>query len=402
MNNIEHSLKTAYVSSNGCPENLIDSARLRKYLETNGWHIEEDPDNAELVFFNACGLTKAAEEQSLSNVKNIQSRIKKTSRLFVWGCLPKINPKALETVYDGSLFGEQELFSKIDEIIKTNTPIGGIFSNELCPKYTNYSKNYRIHWPTIPFNILYDIIYQKYITRGNTLNLCRADDSIFYIKASTGCLGNCTYCVIRKSRGVVKSKSMEAIVQEFRSGLSMGYKQFNLLGTDLGGQGSDLGYDLCDLLNKLIEEKGDYKIGIRNINPFFAKQMLDELEPILKTGKIGFIGMAAESGSNRILKLMGRKYTVEDYIECFQRMKAACPGIIIDNQMLIGFPTETEQDFAASMRLIDVLDCAYTEMYSFSSRPGAAAEKMEGQIPQYIIKLRAYRMLFKIVVNQRR
>jgi len=75
MNNIEQFSKTAYVSSNGCPENLIDSARLKKYLEINGWHIEDDPDNAELVFFNACGLTKAAEEQSLSNVKNIQSRI---------------------------------------------------------------------------------------------------------------------------------------------------------------------------------------------------------------------------------------------------------------------------------------------------------------------------------------
>jgi MiaB/RimO family radical SAM methylthiotransferase len=389
--------KTAFISSNGCPENLIDSARLKKYLEINGWCIENDPDNADIVFFNACGFTKSAEESSLNIIKVIQSRMKKDSRLLVWGCLPKINPKSLEQaqIYDSSLFGEQELFSKIDGIIKANTPPGEIVSNEVCQLNTTSKKN----WFTDTRKNLYNTISKNYTVREKKLDLYRANDnSIFYIKVSTGCLGNCTYCAIRNSRGVIKSKSIEAIVKEFRSGLSKGYKEISLLGTDLGGQGRDKGYNLCDLLNELIKEKGDYKIGIRNVHPLFVKKMLNELEPILKTGKIWFIGVAAESGSNRILKLMARGYTVEEYVECYQRIKAACPDIVIRNQMLVGFPTETEQDFTASMKLLDITE--HNEIYAFSPRTGTVAEKMKGQVPNYIKRLRMSRMLLKDIYNK--
>jgi tRNA A37 methylthiotransferase MiaB len=315
----------------------------------------------------------------------------------VWGCLPKINPKSMEKLhmYTGCLFSEQELFSKIDELINAKTSPREIFSNEVCQLNTHYKKN----WLTDSCTTLYNIISNNYTVRERKLDLYRVnDDSIFYIKVSTGCLGNCTYCAIRNSRGIIKSKPMEFIVQEFRYGLGKGYKEFSLLGTDLGGQGRDLGYNLCDLLNELLKEKGDYKIGIRNVHPLFVKNMLHELKPILKTGKIWYIGMAAESGSNRILKLMARGYTVDEYIECYRGIKTASPGIIIRNQMLIGFPTESEQDFAASMKLLDVAD--HNEIYAFSPRIGTVAEKMKGQVPNYIKNLRMFRMVLKDIYKK--
>jgi MiaB/RimO family radical SAM methylthiotransferase len=396
INNMEPFSNKAYVISNGCPENLMDSARLKSYLENNGWQIVNDSNSADFVFFNACGLTCTLEKFSINIIENLQSGMKKPSRLFVWGCLPKINAERIKQVYDGPLFGEQELFLKIDEILQSNNPIEEISSNNVCQRCSNDA----INWLTKSRKILFKPLYRKYIENALNLNLHRPnDDSIFYIKISTGCLGNCAYCAIRNSRGVIRSKSIGAIIQEFRTGLSLGYKEFSLMGTDLGGQGRDLGYGLCDLLNALIKEKGDYKIGLRNINPFLLKQMLDDLEPILKTSKVWFIGMAAESGSNKILKLMGRKYTVEDYVECFKRIKVACPDIVIRNQMLVGFPSETEHDFSASMRLISGIDFDFSEVYSFSPRPGTPAEKLEGQIPTFIKQLRYYRMLFKIIVN---
>jgi len=89
--------------------------------------------------------------------------------------------------------------------------------------------------------------------------------SVFLIKASTGCLDNCIYFSVRKSRGTLHSKSIEQVVSEFRNGLKQGYRYFGLLGTDVGAYGRDIGHNLVDLLTELTKEKGDYKIGLRNV-----------------------------------------------------------------------------------------------------------------------------------------
>ncbi len=372
---------------------MIDSARLQKYLETNGWQIVKDARHADFVFFNACGATGLAESFSLNAVKYLRSQMRKTSSLVVWGCLPKINPGSLRSVYNGPLLGERELFETIDQVTESSIPVSGIVSNEVCRVQADHNNS----WLGKPRSVLYRTFFRQYISNAEKFDLYRPeDDSIFYIKTSSGCLGKCSYCAIRNSRGVINSKPLEAIMTEFRSGLEAGYHEFSLLGTDLGGQGRDLGYGLCDLLAEMIREQGDYRIGIRNINPFFLKQMLGELEPILQTGKIWFIGMAVESGSNRILRLMRRQYTVEDYIECFHRVKAAWPQIVLRNQMLVGFPTETKEDFDATLRLMESLDIDHNEAYGFSARPGTDAARMDGQVPQGTIRLRLFRVMSHI------
>jgi threonylcarbamoyladenosine tRNA methylthiotransferase CDKAL1 len=385
-------LKYAFVTCNGCPENLFDSERVRKYLVQNGWHITDQLENAELILFNSCGLTKTAEISALKIIEDLINRSKKGSRLFVWGCLPKIHPEALKQVYNGPFLGERELFSQIDEITKANSPIESITNNQVCQRYPSLENNWR--------KKMGSWVFRRDCANENQVNLYRGgDNSIFYIKTSSGCLGHCTYCAVRISRGTVRSKSIESIVREFRSGLNMGYKEFSLLGTDLGCQGIDLRYNLCDLLNELIKHEGDYKIGIRNINPAFMKELIDDLEPLLKTGRIWYLGMPAESGSNRILKLMGRKYYVEEYIDYFKRIKIAYDDIKIRNQMLVGFPSETERDFAASMKLIDDLNFDHNEIYSYSRRPGTAADEMNFQVPHYVIRSRAYRMQAKLMLK---
>jgi MiaB/RimO family radical SAM methylthiotransferase len=393
---LEQISKTAYLSCNGCPENLFDTGYVRKYLIHNGWHITDNLENADLILFNACGLTSTLELSSLKIIMDLKARSKAGSRLLVWGCLPKINSEALQKVYDGPFLGERELFFQIDEIIHAKSPIESITNNdEIYQCHTNKNS-----WPVEMYLSLSNWVLKRRVARGYRNNLYRiGSNSIFYIKTSSGCLGHCTYCAVRLSRGTIKSKSLDSIVREFKSGLAAGYKEFSLLGTDLGYQGNDLGYNLCDLLNELIKHEGVYKIGIRNINPNVLGQLIDTLEPIVKTGKVWYIGLPAESGSNRILKLMGRKYTTEEYVDYFKRLKTAYPEIVIRNQMLVGFPSETERDFAFSLKLVSSLNFDFTEIYPFSRRPGITADKLKGQLPGYLIRLRYCRMLTRVMMN---
>ncbi len=197
----------------------------------------------------------------------------------------------------------------------------------------------------------------------------------------------------------MKSKSIDKIMDEFREGLAQGYKNFALMGTDVCSFGRDLGYTLADLLREMVKEKGKYRIGIRNLSPMYLNQMLDDLEPIFATGKIWLTLIPTQSGSDRILKLMGRPYTIETLKETIRRLKRACPDLKIRTQIMVGFPTETKQDFAASMRLLDEVKFDYVEVYRFSSRTGTPAKKMQGRVPYGVALLREYRMKCKLALG---
>ena len=386
----EKNLREGFVVCNGCPENLIESRRIQTYLETNGWHCDGNPATADLIIFNACALSEERENLSKKIITTIQKRRRTDSQLIVCGCLSKIDPETLREVYEGPLIGEQELY-QLDKIINATSPIEQIHSNQILDRYsfreTGVLKNIA--------GLVMRSLGWLYINSGSKINLRRNDPHIFYIQTSTGCLGNCTYCAIRNARGKIKSKPINKIMLEFKDGLRRGFQEFSLLGTDLGPQGRDLGYNLVDLLQEMVKEKGEYRIGLRNVHPYFLKLMLNDLEPILYTGKIWYMGIAAESGSNRILNLMKRNYAREDYQECIQRVKKANPSLKVRTQMMVGFPTETEHDFIESIRLLDQVDLDFIEVYKYSPRPNTVAKAMKGQISNRIAQFRLYRMLAK-------
>ncbi|MGB8371904.1 MAG: radical SAM protein, partial [Halobacteriota archaeon] len=369
-------MKKACVLTNGCPENQLDSARVKTYLEENGWQIVDNVKDADIILFNACGLTESSALNSIHSIHNIKKHIKGNQRLIVWGCLPKIDPEMLFQTHQELSFGEREV-DKLDEVITATKSINEVSVNEICQPVHKEGTWHRLtkidRLPVTFANLLYQRLTKKDLYRSS-------DSSIFYIKIATGCLGNCSYCAVKKSRGNVKSKPIDEVMDEFKAGLSLGFKEFSLMGTDLGPYGRDLGYNLADLITKMVNEKGDFKIGLRNIHPLFLKQMINDLVPAFATGKIWFTGVAVESGSDRILKLMKRGYGVGDFKEGIQRLKKAHPDLFISTQIMVNFPTETKNDFAESMNLFEESNFDFTEIYSFSPRPGTSAADMEGRV----------------------
>jgi len=378
--------------SNGCPESRIDSYQMLHKLAEAGWDATYDYRKADLILFYACGLVSSMKEDCLNIIENIKGEKNESARLIVWGCLTRIDTTAIKQDYT-DLNGIEIKTREIIKTFRSNPSIERISSPHLVPQHVvgklknnGFASNLkRLIWRYCDYlNSKFDLL----------------NNNCLFIKVATGCAGNCTFCSIRKARGIIQSQPLATIITELREGLRKGFKYFNLLGTDLGAYGIDLGYNLATLLKNINEIEHDFKIGLRNVNPFFMNKMVEELIPIFRSGKVYFLGSAVESGSNRILKLMNRHYTVEGFKKSIQSIQKVSPSTIIRTQMIVGFPTETNEDFEDSLHLLDVLTFDYVEVYKCCPMSGTPAATMEGQVSQDVIDYRFRKLILKYIFQR--
>lgn len=393
--------KEICVISNGCPENRIDGARMQEFFKQNGWRVKSDFRLADIIFFNACGLTEYNQERSIEMINRIKALKKPNAELIVYGCLPKINKSRLRDVYQGLTFGSDEV-ERINGFFEHKIKAQDIYANYLIP-LTTLSK-YKWSYLSVRENGIL-VTLTKLLTMGYWRSRIKAIHSChphtFCIKLSTGCLSACSYCAVRLSRGRLKSKPVRIVVKEFEEGLNKNYKEFALIGTDIGAYGRDLGTNLVSLLDGLIQKEGDYRINLRNIQPKFFIEMFPELREIFQSGKIAYIISAAQSGNNRILSLMNRGYSIEDFKKVILTLNREFPEIIIRTQLMVGFPSETEKEFQDTVRLLDEVSFDFVEVYMYQSRPGTRAAKMPNQTPHKLARRRYYKLFIKSVFNKR-
>ncbi|MCD6385503.1 radical SAM protein, partial [Candidatus Sumerlaeota bacterium] len=173
---------------------------------------------------------------------------------------------------------------------------------------------------------------------------------------------------------------------------SSGYQEINLIGTNVSAYGQDIGTNLPALLRTLVNIDGTYRLYLRNLEPVEVLEYLDEFTEVLKTGKIAYLELPLQSGSNRILKLMNRGYTVEEFVDCFWALKRAYPKLRIRSQVMVGFPSETEEEFQQTVKIATKLPFIYMEPFRFSPRPGTAAARLDGQLDKKLSKARYHKL----------
>jgi len=395
-------VKRVYVLTNGCPENRIDAARMLEFLKHNGWKISDSYRSADLILFNTCGHTQGSEESSLRIIRHINATKDPSARFIVCGCLTKINLQRLREIYGGEIFGSDDIQS-LGRFVRTEFNTDLIQANYLVPseKISMVTGRYLKKWSNLwSLRAIAQQFARAYMIRLNEIiNVFRPHT--FCIKVSTGCLSACSYCAIRQSRGRLHSKHSNHVKREFEEGLRQGKKEFALIGTDLGAYGRDLGTDLVELLKELVGFGGEYSIRLRNIHPKFLIEMMPRLCEVLHSGRIAYLSTAVESGSDRILKAMNRGYTIEQYKEAIRTLNKEFPDIEIRTQFMVGFPGEKEEDFQASLRVLDEVSIDYVEIYEFEARPNTIAERMEDQVPRRVVKKRALQLLLKSLFNER-
>jgi MiaB/RimO family radical SAM methylthiotransferase len=378
-------LSKIYVSCNGCEDGRLSSAYVEKFFTANRCTLTRDAAQADLIVFYACGLTKENEDDSLRVLKRLQSIKRADARLITWGCLTKINPQLLATVYDGPLIGPKNLNYFETVIEKVHVPMKNIRTNTLLPQET-----------TIQSHIAFRLTDFAHRARTRL-----AENRICWIYTVKGCSHACTYCSDRCAWGEISSRPTDTIVSEFKTGLLKGYDRFCLIGSDLGAYGTDTGDTLINLLTTLvnIDDQKTYKITLPQMNPYYLKHIHQDLDEIFDSGKIGAFGCQVQSGSNRILQLMGRRYTAEEWTQHMQNIRKKHPKIHLETHLLVGFPTETDQDFKATLNLLDKILLDKITVFKYSTRPHVAASHFPGQIPEKTKKARWRKLSIKARLN---
>ena len=370
-----------FLATNGCPENRIDLARMGEFLIENKWKVVNSVEESDLILFNACALTNDTQESSIKIISELNLRKKPSTEFIVCGCLPKINNRCLREIYQSTTFGSDEI-EGLAEALKINKNPENIHANYLVPHYKNGHNN-RLYIKNL--NKLFSMRAVKSKLYSHYFKELRYAVNVYHpysycIKISTGCLMNCTYCAVKISRGTLKSKPLNKVVNEFEEGLARGFKEFSLIGTDTGSYGRDQGITLVTLLNELLAMEGDYRIRLRNVQPKYLIEMMPKLKELFKSKKIDYLSTAAQSGNNRILRLMNRKYTIEEFKEIIKLINIEFPYIQIRTQIMVGFPSETEEEYHDSVRLLDELKFDFIETFLYSPRPNTDALKIKEKV----------------------
>ena len=390
-------MKKAYiVSNNYCEEAKLETQRLiniickasapSEYVYTN--KIED----ADLIVFYSCGHLQTTEADSINTIKRILSQKKASSELIVWGCLPKINPEAIRRVHSGPMVGPEDwaffykLFDQPEEIADSVT------ANALSFGYGLPSANERLpsrvrarFWR---FLLYFDLKPKR----------------IWYIRTESGCVNSCTYCSDKLAYFCVRSQPIESIIQQFGRGLRNGYKYFFFVGRDQGSYGCDIGLSLADLLQAIHEKypDQDYKLILDHVSPNKLIDLYPNLNSSILFNNVCELGSHIQSGSDRILKLMGKNVKVYDWTRVIKTISRDYPQIRLQTSMIVGFPSESEQDFRQSINLVNNVLFDKIFVYTFNERPGLPALRIKGRVPEKTKRKRERTMNYYATINMYR
>lgn len=353
----------------GCQMNVHESEKLAYICEKMGYELTDKREEADLIIFNTCAIREGAEDRVFGNVGALKKLKKKRPNIIiaVCGCMTQKEQTANYIL---------KTFPFVDIVIGT-------------------------------FNLPNFEYYINAVKKGRQLELLAEgdpDESVPYKRTSgenawvnimQGCNNFCTYCIVPYVRGREKSRSEESILKEIREVVAEGkYKKITLLGQNVNSYGNDLktGENFARLLKKICEIPGDFKLTFMTSHP---KDLTDEvIDVVASEDKIlKDIHLPAQSGNNRILKLMNRKYTREKYLEIIHKIREKIPNARITSDFIVGFPTETEEEFEDTMSLVREVKFDGIFAFMYSPREGTVAAQMEGQIDEKVKKRRVNALL---------
>ncbi|MBU1975261.1 MAG: tRNA (N(6)-L-threonylcarbamoyladenosine(37)-C(2))-methylthiotransferase [Nanoarchaeota archaeon] len=342
-----------FIKTYGCTLNQSDSEVMAGYLKEAGHKLVKSEKDADLVIINTCTVKDPAEKKFFSSIEKYR---KMQKSMVVSGCIPQADFDRLKGV---SIIG----VSQLDKIVHV---VQETLEGNIVQLISRKSENQRLCTPKIRKNNLIEII-----------PLCQ------------GCLGECTYCKTRYARGKLESYPKQAIIEQFKQALGEGIYEFWFTAQDLGAYGKDIGTTFPQLMKEILKIKGDYRIRLGMINPNFVKEYLHELMEIFADTRVfKFLHMPVQSGSDRILGLMKRKYTVSDFKSCIDTIRRMFPMMTIATDVIVGFSGETEEEFQESYDLIKEYQIPVVNVSKYYPRPGTPAFK-EKKIPTKIVKERS-------------
>lgn len=347
------------ICSLGCKVNIYESEVVINLLKDHGYQIVDFDSVADIYIINTCSVTNESDKKSRKMI-NRAKRKNKDAIVIVMGCYSQVNANSIDA---DIVLGNKDK-SRIIEIIE------------------DYQKNKEKQ------KIIYDLTKVEFekmeITKFE--NHTRA-----FVKIEDGCNAFCSYCIIPYVRGRVRSKAKEDVISEVKTLVEDGYKEIVLTGIHTGKYGIDIGSSLEELLYDLVEIPGIYRIRLSSIE---INEITPRIIELLKNNKVmaKHLHIPIQSGSNKILKLMNRRYNKEEFLNMVSNLKEI-EDISLTTDLIVGFPKEEENDFSETLNTLKEIGFTKIHTFPYSKRQGTPAASMDGQVLPEIKKKRVHEII---------
>jgi len=343
----------------GCTLNKAEGEIMKNILIKKGYQYTENPDESEILIINTCTVKGPTESKTIKLINKYKDK-----KLILAGCLVQHQPE----LFKGYPLIGLDHIDEVDKVLEDY--LNGKIDVLIDRKNIN-----KLLLPSVDQYPIKTIILQE------------------------GCLWNCLYCATKLARGNAKSYPPEYIYKEVRDAKLKGLKIIYFTGTDLATYGYDLNIDLADLLFGLKDIKGEYYVRVGMANPGILNKFVDKLLDSYDNENIfKFFHIPVQSGSNNVLKTMGRGYTIEDFYELIEKIRKRYYEGTIATDIIVGYPTETEEDFKKTLEMVENVGFDIINISKYWPRPKTLSSKLYKQLPGRIVKERSRKL--KIMFNR--
>jgi len=331
-----------WVEAYGCSASFADSEMISGLIVNGGHTLAENESDSDLNLIVTCSVKDATATKMVYRIKESQSK-----PLIVAGCLPKAERHTVEKfAKNASLMGPNSIGNTVQVIEKT---LDG--SKIVSLDDTDISK---VGIPKI-----------------------RLNPTVGIVEIASGCMSECTFCQTKLAKGDLKSYRIGDIVRQVKTELADGCKEIWLSSTDNGCYGLDIGEDLPSLINNVSEIPGEFRIRVGMLNPMFMPRIKNNLLKSFENDKVfRFLHVPVQSGSNNVLNNMKRGHTVETFKNVVKEFRTKFGRFTISTDIIVGYPTETEEDFQKTVKLLKETRPDIINLSRYSQRPGTVASEM--------------------------
>lgn len=365
--------KKYFIKTYGCQMNEHDSENIKAILEDMSYKETEDMEKADIILLNTCAIRENAHNKVFGMIGRIKHLKEQKPHIIAGIC--------------GCMAQEEGIATELKNKYKHIDLVFGTHNFHTLPELIEKNQKEKERQIEV-FSKEGDVLENIPVKRDSKYKA--------FVNIMLGCDKFCTYCIVPYTRGKQRSRKKEDILKEIEELIKEGYKEVTLLGQNVNAYGKDLeeDYNMANLLEEVAKTKIP-RIRFVTSHPWdFTEEMIDKIAKYENI--MPYIHLPLQSGSNRILKLMGRRYTKEEYLTLYHKLKEKIPSCAITTDIIVAFPGETEEDFKETLEVVDA--CKYDGAYTFifSKREGTPASKMEESLKEEEKRERLHRLNEKI------
>jgi threonylcarbamoyladenosine tRNA methylthiotransferase MtaB len=335
-----------YLATLGCRLNEAENESWARDLTRDGHLILAEPSGAELIVINSCTVTAEAARKSRKLVRRLH-RQSPGAPIVLTGCFAELEPR------------------QAAELAGVDLVVGNRDKDRLAQIIAERGERAPTPAPAIP----------PQRSQLHPTTRTRA-----FVKVQDGCRNRCSFCIVTLARGEERSREIASVVAEVDGLHRNGYNEVVLTGVHLGGYGSDQGTDLSQLIAALLQRTAVPRLRLSSLEPWDISPRLFELWSDSRL--CPHLHLPLQSGSDRLLRLMARRGSVDHLRQIARQAREAIPDLCLTTDVIVGFPQERDEDFHQTAALVEEIGFAHLHVFAFSARPGTAAARLAGQLPE--------------------